>query len=199
MSAYRVAALFDAFMDLKEIEAGEGFVFDNVPLWISSRKKAYEKYRDRLASTRVTMDENWCYDFRDFLYFKHNQSWTTLYRRGLEALSEPEKLREMLILIQDESIDIGRRVRESLDGEYKCRGVGKNIVSALLHTFNPDKYGVWNTKTDETLKTIGRMPIMISDAGRNYVAINEKLKALATELNTDLTTIDGFMWFVSKD
>lgn len=199
MSAYRVAALFDAFMDIKGVEAGEGFVFDNVPLWISSRKKAREKYSDRLASTRVAKDENWCDDFKDFLYFKHNQSWTTLYRRGLEALSEPKKLREMLIFIQDESIDIGRRVRESLDGEYKCSGIGKNIVTALLHTFNPNKYGVWNTKTDKTLKAIGRMPIMTSDIGKNYAAINEKLKALAIELKTDLATINGFMWFVSSD
>ncbi len=107
--------------------------------------------------------------------------------------------REMLIFIQDESIDIGRRVRESLDGEYKCSGIGKNIVTALLHTFNPNKYGVWNTKTDKTLKAIGRMPIMTSDIGKNYVAINEKLKALAIELKTDLATIDGFMWFVSSD
>ena len=63
-------------------------LFLSVPLWISTRKKAGEKYRDRLASNKIAIDGNWLYDFRDFLYFKHNQSWTTLYRRGLQALSD---------------------------------------------------------------------------------------------------------------
>ena len=29
-------------------------------------------------------------------------------------------------------------------------------------------------------------------------AVNEKLHEMAQDLNTDLTTIDGFMWFISK-
>src|SRR4030067_2002730 len=105
----------------------------------------------------------------------------------------------MVIFIQDESLNIAKRVRESLDGAHKCRGIGKNIVTALLHTFYPDKYGVWNNRTDEALKTIRRMPAMTSDAGIHHVAINEKLNALASELKTDLTAIDGFMYFLTKE
>jgi len=77
--------------------------------------------------------------------------------------------------------------------------IGKNILIALLHTFHHDKYGVWNNRTESASKTIKRLPITALDTGINCSAINEKLTRLAAEHNTDLTAIDGFMWFVSEE
>ena len=37
-----------------------------------------------------------------------------------------------------------------------------------------------------------------SDIGKSYKAVNNKLQEMTKELDTDLTTIDGFMWFISK-
>jgi len=36
------------------------------------------------------------------------------------------------------------------------------------------------------------------DLGAKYLAINKELARLGDELQTDLTTIDGLMWYVSK-
>lgn len=193
-----VHTIFAEFNHLKNFECGEGIRIANVPLWIIARRKAYDDFRDRFSQKKLVSLEKLCEDFRQFLYFKNNLSWTTLYRSGLEALSDPERLWQMVTFIQDKSINIQSRVTSALEGEYHIRGVGRNILTALLHTFNPDKYGVWNNRTEDTLKLIRRTPTAASETGKKYLAINEELIKLGTELDTDLTTIDGLMWYVSK-
>ena len=196
---FKVDGLFKKFMLLEGFTPGEGVCYDNVPLWIASRKRAYAKYQERFAVSRLLAGEAWRVDYKDFLYFKNNQSWTTLTRPGLDALKEPEKLRNLLIYLQDESIRIEKRVQEGLQGEKHIHGVSQNILTGLLHTFHPDKYGAWNYRTDDALQRIKRDPIKTTEVGKNYVAINDALTKLSKELNTDLTTIDAFMWYISKD
>jgi hypothetical protein len=193
-----VHTLFAEFNRLTDFVCGEGKRMENVPLWITARRKVYDDFRERFNQRKLVSWEKLCEDFRQFLYFKINLSWTTLYRSGLAALSDPERLWKMLTFIQNESIDIQTRVRGALEGEYYTRGVGKNILTALLHTFNPDRYGVWNSRTEDTLKLIRRTPKAASDTGKKYLAVNEELIKLGKELDTDLTTIDGLMWYVSK-
>jgi len=193
-----VHTLFAEFFRLHDFNCGEGIILDNVPLWIAGRRKVYEEFRKKFSQDKLVDWEKLTEDFRQFLYFKTNLSWTTLYRSGLKALSDLGKLWELLTFIQDESVDVQVRVRLGLQGAYHCQGIGRNILTALLHTFNPDKYGVWNSRTEDTLKIIRRTPRPIFDAGKKYLAINNELTQLGAELDTDLTTIDGFMWFISK-
>ena len=193
-----VHTLFVEFNRLEDFTCGEGITQENVPMWITARRKAYKDFRDKLSQDKLVSLEKLIDDFRQFLYFKNNLSWTTLYRTGLISLSNPEKLWRMLIFIQDEKIEIETRIRQTLQGKHHVRGVGKNIITALLHIFYPDKYGVWNSRTDDTLSLIDRKPETAFDAGKKYVAINNELRKLAAELETDLTTIDGLMWYVSK-
>jgi hypothetical protein len=197
-SGVNVYTLFAEFNRLTDFTCGEGIVQENVPMWINARHKAYAEFKEKLAQNKLISWEKLTHDFRDFLYFKNNLSWTTLYRTGLEALSNPERLWEQITFIQDESIPIQTRVREALNGKYYVRGIGKNILTALLHTFYPDKYGVWNNRTDDTLSIINRKPISSSGLGEKYTAINSELARLGKELKTDLTTVDGLMWYVSK-
>jgi hypothetical protein len=193
-----VYTLFAEFLRLHDFNCGEGIVLDNVPLWIAARRKTYAEFRKRFSQDKLVDWEKLGEDFRQFLYFKNNLSWTTLYRSGLKALSDLERLWELLVFVQDESIDVEVRVRQGLQGACHCQGIGRNILTAMLHTFNPDKYGVWNSRTEDTLKIIRRTPRPIFDAGKKYRAINDELTQLGAELDTDLTTIDGFIWFISK-
>lgn len=190
--------LFEEFWRLRDFSCGEGIVFDDVSSWISARKKAYGVFREKLSRDKLVDWEKLRDDYRDFLYFRNNYSWTTLYRTGLQPLSNLKKLAELLTFIQDNSISVRRRVRGGLIGRQHCEGIGKGILTALLHTFNPDKYGVWNNRTEDTLTLIRRKPRSTSDPGHAYQLINRELIQLKEELNTDLTTIDGFMWFISK-
>jgi hypothetical protein len=193
-----VHTLFAEFLQLHDFKCGEGITLDDVPLWIAARRKAYAEFREKFSQDKLVDWEKLGEDFRQFLYFKNNLSWTTLYRSGLKALSDLERLWKLLTFIQDESVDVEVRIRQGLQGAYYCQGIGRNILTALLHTFNPDKYGVWNSRTEDTLKIIRRTPRPIFDAGKKYRAINDELTQLSAELDTDLTTIDGFMWFISK-
>ena len=83
-------------------------------------------------------------------------------------------------------------------GQLHVKGIGKNILTALLHTLHPDRYGVWNNRTKQTLEILRRSPSPGHDLGSTYLTVNEKLLQLSKELDTDLTTIDGLMWYVSK-
>ena len=190
--------LFEEFWRLKDFSCGEGIVFDDVSSWILARKKAYAVFREKLSRDKLMDWEKLRDDYRDFLYFKNNNSWTTLYRTGLKPLSNMKKLWELLTFIQNESINVRKRVRRGLIGRQHCEGIGKSILTALLHTFNPDKYGVWNSRTEDTLALIRRKPRSTSDPGYAYQLINRELIQLKEELDTDLTTIDSFMWFISK-
>lgn len=193
-----VATLFEEFMRLENFNGGEGTYFEDVPSWIQARKIAYNDFRERFRQDKLVDWDKLRKDFDEFLHFKHNKSWTTLYRTGLQVLSHIDRLWRLLTFVQDESINVETRVSEGLQGKYYCRGIGSNILTALLHTFNPNKYGVWNSRTVDTLRLIRRMPKSSVGFGHKYVLINEELVQLGKELNTELTTVDGLMWYISE-
>jgi hypothetical protein len=196
--AVNIQTLFAEFNMLPPFLCGEGIVMQNSTLWITYRRRVYNEFREKFRSDKLISVGKLCEDYQEFLYFKNNLSWTTLYRTGLTALKEPERLWDFITFIQDESIDIRQRLNKGLQGELRVKGIGKNILTALLHTLHPDKYGVWNNRTQETLEILRRTPSKGYDLGTKYGAINEILLELCKELDTDLTTIDGLMWYVSK-
>jgi hypothetical protein len=192
-----VYTLFEEFMRLKDFPMGESKVGDDVPSWISDRKRAYLKFQKRFSKQVISDPQTLHDNFKAFLYFKNNFSWTTLYRSGTKALKHLKNLRSLLLFLQDESVPIQKRVDQGL-GKKHVEGIGIAILTGLLHTFFPEKYGVWNSRTTDTLNKIRRKPFLTANVGRSYLLINKELKQLAKELNTDLPTIDGFMWFISK-
>lgn len=192
-----IYTLFEEFMKLRDFSCGEGIVCEDVPTWISERKRAYKEFQKRFSEQEMgdlkTLHDN----YKDFLYFRNNMSWTTLYRSGMKALNHLESLRKLLTFLQKDSVPAEERVCQGL-GECYVEGIGIGILTGLLHMFYPDKYGVWNSRTTDTLNMIKRNPVMTSNIGHSYLLINKELKQLGEELKTDLTTIDGFMWFISK-
>ena len=170
----------------------------SVDAWISAKKRAYENFRKRFSIEKLLDFDYLSRIFKDWLLFRNNLSWTTLQRTGYQALKKPDRLAELLILLRNDKIDVGVRVRRGLRGNEKVRGIGQGILTALLHTFFDDKYCVWNSRTKDTLRILRRPLRSYSDIGKSYKAVNNKLHELAQELDTDLTTIDGFMWFISK-
>jgi len=195
-----VNSLYYEYIHYSPVDAGGGVVFKTVDSWISARKQAYLKFREKFYPDKIHDLEQISKDFKEWLLFRNNLSWTTLQRTGYQALRKPERLADLLFLLQNDELDVGERVRRGLKGKEKVRGIGQGILTALLHTFYDDKYCVWNSRTKETLEILRRPPKMRtgSDIGETYKEVNGKLHELAEELSTDLTTIDGFMWFISK-
>jgi predicted RNA-binding Zn-ribbon protein involved in translation (DUF1610 family) len=192
-------AIFFKFNKLRPIFVGEGKYFNSVDSWVSARKNAYRYFREKFSNERI-LDFNYLSKtYKEWLLFKNNLSWTTLYRSGYKALETPDRLAELIIFLRDDEINVKERVKRGLEGKEKVQGIGQGILTALLHTFFEDKYCVWNSRTQETLELLRcSIPKKFSNIGKAYVAVNNKCHELATRLDTDLTTIDGLMWYVSK-
>jgi hypothetical protein len=191
-------SLFFEYNKYSPIAPGGGIVFSSVDKWISARKRAYEMFRKKFSGEKLLDFDYLSRVFKDWLLFRNNLSWTTLQRTGYSALEEPERLAELIILLRDDELDVGDRVRRGLVGKEKVKGIGPGILTGLLHTFFDDKYCVWNSRTQDTLEILLRPPRIYSDVGKSYKAVNQKLLEMTQELDTDLTTLDGFMWFISK-
>jgi outer membrane protein assembly factor BamB/thermostable 8-oxoguanine DNA glycosylase len=184
---------FDAFLHWRE-----PFFGGTVSQWKELRQDVYTNYRRIFdPSTLENMTEE---DFQSFLDFNVNKSWTGLRRRGMEATRDMPKLRETIAFLLNESIDIKTRINEVLkgNGRYKIAGMGKNLATAILHVFKPDKYAIWNNRVEDALKKFGLLPRLSGDLGEHYLKLNQVLTDLKTKLNTDLTTVDMFMYYISS-
>ena len=172
-----------------------------VHTWIARRKEAYRKYQKIFHPNNLHNLPQVKKDFKEWLFFKNNLSWSRLHRTGYKALDEPEKLANLLWLLQNKDIEISERVDRGLKTPEKVPGIAEGILTALLHTFNPESCVVVNSKTRDTLEILRRESINIYHSetkGQKYVKINKVLHELANELKTDLVYTDGFMWYVSK-
>lgn len=172
----------------------------SVPQWIAKRKEAYRKYQNIFHSDNLHDLDQICKEFKPWLRFKNNLSWTTLHRRGDAAIEQPKKLVNLLSLLQDEEIPLNKRFDRGMKYPDKVYGIGEATLTGLLHTFDPGQNGVLNSRTRKTLKILRREPITTYRAesrGWKYVKINKELHNLADELKTDMVNVDGFMWYVS--
>lgn len=193
-----VESLFYEYTHFKNIDVGQGKVFPSVSSWVSARKRAYLEYKEKFAPDKLHDLNQLKKDYRKWLLFKNNFSWTTYQRSGTKATETPEKIANLLFLLHDEKVAIEERVSRGLVGKDKVPGIANGILTALLHTLNCEKYGVWNSRTKDTLELLRRPPRRYQEIGAVYKEVNTKLNKLSRELKTDLTTIDGFMWYISK-
>jgi len=190
--------LFARFREMRDFKAGEGIIEASVDSWMAARKKAKELFKEIFHPENL--GEMSADDFASFLYFRNNRAWTQLYRQGLQITKDIEGLRKVISHLQDESIDVATRIGDVMrGGRLHLRGFGKNLATGVLHVCDRnDQYGVWNNRTEDALKILGRSPPMSKDHGSSYSRINKELTKLKRELGTDLVMIDGFMWYVSK-
>lgn len=195
-----VESLFYEYMQTKPIDAGGGVAFKDVESWINARKKIYKKYSDVFSLENLQDTSKITSEYENWLLFRNNLSWTTLHRTGYYATKTPKRLVNLIRLLQNETIDIESRVYKGLKGNNKVYGIGQGILTAILHTLFSEKYGVWNSRTKDTLEILRRTPIRrrIMNIGQTYKNVNKELIELAKELRTDLTYLDGFMWYISK-
>jgi len=142
--------------------------------------------------TQITEDE-----FRPFLHFEHNRHWTGLYRQGSRLFSDMDKLRQALAIVVDESRPITSRFEEPIS---MIKGMGQNIVSGILLICHPDKYGVWNSRSEGVMKRMGIWPKFDrgESYGSRYAKVNAILLQLCDNLQIDLWTLDTLWWFLDE-
>lgn len=129
---------------------------------------------------------------RSFLYFENNQHWTGLNRQVNRICADMNATRAALGNLVDEDKPITTRMESATN----IKGMGRGIITAILHVAYPDCYGVWNNTSDAALVELGLMPDFARGAafGERFAAINEVLKTLAASLQIDLWTLDALWW-----
>jgi len=164
--------------------------------WVNERKKAYEKYRSKFLNIDSLTKE----EMKDFLSFDSNRSWTGLGRKGVGALKDFERFKKTLEFLLDESFDVEERIQKVVDTkeDFHVPGMGRNLATAILHVYNPEKYAVYNNAVKKALKKVGRLPPHArgENWGSRYVKVNDELKKIAKEIGTDLVEVDCLMYYI---
>jgi len=157
-----------------------------------SRDQVFTAYRTIFCPEHIAaLTEE---EFRPFLTMENNQHWTGLQRQGSRICADMKTLRKALAGLLDESQDLATRLNAAVD---RVKGMGKNIVTAILFVAFPDKYGVWNNKSENAMQELGLWPDFDrgTSFGHKYLVINGILNRLKDDLGTDLWTIDGLWHF----
>ncbi|MCK4593509.1 DUF1016 family protein [bacterium] len=135
-------------------------------------------------------------DFTSFLYLDNNRHWTGLYRKKGLLLNEFKKLKSTLSLLVDEEAPLIERLNKiQEDKKHKVTGLGRALMTAILLVVYPDRYGVWNGKSERGMKRLGIFPAFErgESFGSRYMKLNDVLLELKDELNIDLWTLD-ILW-----
>ena len=157
---------------------------------VSARDEVLARYSPSLQLEAIaTLAEE---VLRSFLYFENNKHWTGLNRQVNRICVDMDTTRNALTALVDEAQPIETR----MEPVTAIKGMGKGIITAILHVAYPDRYGVWNNTSDVALIELGLMPAFERGAsfGQRYTAINDVLLAVAERLQVDLWTLDALWW-----
>lgn len=134
---------------------------------------------------------------RSFLYIENNRHWSGLNRQVNRVCADMAATRAALADLVDETRPIASRMQTATD----IKGMGKGIITAILHVAYPNKYGVWNNTSNDGLVELGLFPQIPRGAsfGERYAAVNDVLFSLAQALDVDLWTLDTIWWFLQTD
>ena len=142
--------------------------------------------------TTITEDE-----FRSFLLLENNHHWSGLHRQGPRMCADMAQLRNALAVLLDEDKPIVDRLDKAVD---MVSGMGKNVATAILLVTNPDRYGVWNNRSEDNMKRLGIWPCFDrgESFGSRYVKVNQILLQLRDILQIDLWTLDALWWHIDQ-
>jgi Holliday junction resolvase-like predicted endonuclease len=135
-------------------------------------------------------------DFLSFLSFKNNHHWEGLHRRGPDIVKDIKKLRSALAVLVDEARPIVQRMDRVLDGPDRVPYLGRAVLTAILMVVYPDRYAVWNTKSEAGMRELEVLPANDGTRGEQYARMNEVALAASRALNVDLWTLDMLWWRV---
>jgi hypothetical protein len=137
-------------------------------------------------------------EFTSFLYFENNHHWSGLYRKGLHAATDMDRLRNSLTLLLDEGRPIEERFPLAID---MVEGMGRATATAILTVAFPQKYGVWNNTSESAMRKLKIWPEFRrgDNIGAKYRQMNAVLVDIVSDLGTDFWTLDAAWWKILED
>ena len=136
-------------------------------------------------------------EFRSFLLLENNHHWSGLHRQGPRMCTDMDRLRDALAILVDESQPVAERLDRAIE---MVSGMGKNVASAILLVTQPERYGVWNNRSEANMKRLGIWPKFDwgESFGSRYVKVNQILLQLRDALQLDLWTLDALWWYLDQ-
>jgi hypothetical protein len=143
-------------------------------------------------ASEITVEE-----MLSFLPLDNNRHWTGLHRQGTRMVSDIAKLRRALGILLDEARPVSDRFDTATELVF---GMGKNAATAILMVAYPDRYGVWNNRSEAVLRRFGLWPEFDwgMSRGEKYARVNSLLLRLAADLDVDLWTLDALWWYLDE-
>ncbi|OGM25449.1 hypothetical protein A2715_05370 [Candidatus Woesebacteria bacterium RIFCSPHIGHO2_01_FULL_39_32] len=136
-------------------------------------------------------------DFKSFLLIKNNLHWEGIHRQGNIITSDMNALKRFLKHVLDEKLTLEKRLNTEFieNGGYWVKGIGRAIITAILMVVYPEKYGIWNTKSEAALKKLNLFPSFQRNYkfGDKFKKINEVLLELSNMHNISLWQLDGVL------
>lgn len=164
------------------------------------KKEVLEDFQQEFALEAI---ENLSGDkFRDFLKPTKNKHWRSLSRSAHRAGDEgrmPDLRKALAILLNEkEEPSLAKRLDKARSA---VKNVGRAVLTAILQVAHPDRFGVWNTRSEDGLNRLGLLPKFKrgTSFGEQYETINNLLIKLRDSVGgIDLWTLD-VLWFSLKD
>jgi len=78
---------------------------------------------------------------------------------------------------------------------------GKGVITAILHTVRPTRYGVWNATSEKVATALGILPKFErgSSFGHRYLIVNDVFADAAKSLGVTLSVLDSLWWDILSD
>lgn len=167
----------------------------NDPWWNNWEEEVLKKYQKIFHPQNL--DNLTREEFKSFLLYKNNKHWDGIHRSGNIITFDMKALIRFLKYLLNENIPIKERLNTPFieKGGLWIKGIGQAIMSAILLIVYPDKYGVWNSKSETALKKLNLLPKFSSKDtfADKYLKINSVLKELALKYNIKLWQLDAVL------
>ena len=187
----------DLIRDLHKKRHDESSPFPDYLKIVNARDDVLSRFQSIFADAgSLTKDA-----FQEFLAFKNNQHWTGLQRSTSRSTDDMPRLRSALHHLFDEGVSISSRIDALTDGgDFDVPGLSYGILTPCLLVRYPDKYAVWNGKSEAASKVLKIWPHFKRGAslGERYKILNDLFLQLAERTALDLWCLDG-IWHVVNE
>jgi hypothetical protein len=167
--------------------------YDNI---VKNRDLVLQRYGKVFSRSNIS-NLSW-EDFGGFLKFENNHHWRGIDRHADKLKSKFNEVRKALAKFPDETYSIESRIDEM----FKIGGIKQATATPILMVAYPDRYGVWNGISEESLKELGLwsdQSVRGLSYGKIYKRFNEILLKLSKAMDVDLWTLDAIFWYYEKD
>lgn len=172
--------------------------------WSEHREKSFEENHKWVHPHKIREMPDEELEMKFLEYYKSGggrQNLNQIYRDRI--IRDKKRFREIMLFLLDEEIDIKERIDQILAGQYHIEGFGKAILTSFLMDYDPNKYCLWNNKTEMGFSVIGWKVYEARDSrGTAYLKVLEalqRIRKLKPESNMTFDDIDLFLHTISAE